>query len=69
MQLVKSGPDSTFPAIMQSVLKMIMTARENIYITTPYFVPPSSIIEALRIASLSGIDVKIIFPKNQITLW
>ena len=64
MQLVKSGPDSTFPAIMQSVLKMIMTARENIYITTPYFVPPSSIIEALRIASLSGIDVKIIFPEK-----
>ena len=64
MQLVKSGPDSTFPAIMQSVLKMIMTARENIYITTPYFVPPSSIIEALRIASLSGVDVKIIFPEK-----
>ncbi|KAF2782596.1 cardiolipin synthase [Clostridium perfringens] len=64
MQLVKSGPDSTFPAIMQSILKMIMTARENIYITTPYFVPPSSIIEALRIASLSGVDVKIIFPEK-----
>ncbi|WP_283720079.1 cardiolipin synthase [Clostridium perfringens] len=64
MQLVKSGPDSIFPAIMQSILKMIMTARENIYITTPYFVPPSSIIEALRIASLSGVDVKIIFPEK-----
>ncbi|MGG5460096.1 cardiolipin synthase [Clostridium sp. B9] len=64
MQLVKSGPDSTFPAIMQSILKMIMTARKNIYITTPYFVPPSSIIEALRIASLSGVDVKIIFPEK-----
>lgn len=64
MQLVKSGPDSTFPAIMQSILKMIMIARKNIYITTPYFVPPPSILEALRIASLSGVDVKIIFPEK-----
>lgn len=64
MQLVKSGPDSTFPAIMQSILKMIMNARENIYITTPYFVPPSSLMEALKIASLSGVDVKIIFPEK-----
>lgn len=64
MQLVKSGPDSTFPAIMQSILKMIMTARENIYITTPYFVPPSSLMEAIKIASLSGVDVKIMFPEK-----
>ena len=62
MQLVKSGPDSEFPAIMQGVLKMITMAKENIYITTPYFVPTESIMESLKMAILSGIDVRILFP-------
>lgn len=62
MQLVRSGPDSEFPAIMQGILKMVTMAKKNIYITTPYFVPTESIMEALKIAALGGIDVKIIFP-------
>ena len=62
MQLVKSGPDSPFPAIMQGTLKMINMAKHHIYITTPYFVPSESIMEALKIAALSGIEVKILFP-------
>ncbi|MBU3193763.1 cardiolipin synthase [Clostridium algidicarnis] len=62
MQLVKSGPDSTFPSIMQGVVKMISMATHHIYITTPYFVPTESVLEALRIAALGGIDVRILFP-------
>lgn len=62
MQLVKSGPDSEFPAIMQGVLKMITLAKKNIYITTPYFVPTESIMESLKMAALGGIDVRILFP-------
>ncbi|ERK28868.1 cardiolipin synthase [Clostridium intestinale] len=64
MQLVKSGPDSEFPAIMQGMLKMITMAKKNIYISTPYFVPNESIMDALRIASLGGVDIKIIFPEQ-----
>lgn len=62
MQMVKSGPDSEFPAIMQGVLKMITMAKESIYITTPYFVPPESIMDALKISALGGLDVRILFP-------
>lgn len=62
MQLVKSGPDSEFPAIEQAVLKMISMAKDHIYITTPYFIPTESILNAIKIASLSGIDVRILFP-------
>lgn len=64
MQLVKSGPDSQFPDIMQGMLKMITLATKNIYITTPYFIPSESIQDALRIAALGGVDVKIIFPEK-----
>lgn len=62
MQFVTSGPDTEQPAIMQSILKMISVAESNIYITTPYFVPNESIMDALRSAALSGVDVRIIFP-------
>ncbi|MBZ4662606.1 MAG: putative cardiolipin synthetase 2 [Caloramator sp.] len=62
MQLVKSGPNSEHPSIMQGIVKMIYMAKKNIYITTPYFVPTESVMDALKIAKLSGIDVKILFP-------
>lgn len=62
MQIIRSGPDSEYPAIMQAVLKMITMAKRNIYITTPYFVPTESVMEALKMAALSGIDVKVLFP-------
>ncbi|OFH99501.1 major cardiolipin synthase ClsA [Clostridium acetireducens DSM 10703] len=62
MQLVKSGPNSQFPAIMQTILKIINMAKNHIYISTPYFVPTESIMDCLKIAALSGIDIKILFP-------
>lgn len=62
MQLVKSGPDSQFQSIMQTVFKMITLAKDHIYITTPYFVPNDSIMNAIKVASLSGVDVRILFP-------
>ena len=62
MQLVKSGPDSEFPAIMQGIMKMITLAKKNIYITTPYFIPTEGIMDAIKIAVLGGIDVRILFP-------
>lgn len=62
MQLSSSGPDSEYPSIMQGFLKMIALAKKHIYITTPYFVPTESIMDMLKAASLSGIDVRILFP-------
>lgn len=62
MQLVQSGPDSEYPAIMQCVLKMISMAQKSISITTPYFIPTESLQEALKVAALGGIEIRILFP-------
>jgi len=62
LQIVSSGPDSTFNSIKNGYLKMISKAEKTIYIETPYFIPDDSILEALKIASLSGVDVRIIIP-------
>ena len=64
MQIVSSGPDCRWPNIRDGYIKMINAARKSIYIQTPYFVPDDSIFETLKIAGLSGVDVKIMIPAN-----
>lgn len=62
IQIVSSGPDSIHEQIKMGYLKMISSAKKSIFIQTPYFVPDHSIQEALKVACLSGIDVRIMIP-------
>lgn len=62
VQIAASGPDSQQPVIFYSLLEAINSAKRNIYITSPYFIPDESLIDALIIAIQGGLDVKIIIP-------
>lgn len=62
VQVVTSGPDEQRDAILQVYFAAITTAEKCIYITTPYFVPDPSLNMALKMAAISGIDVKVIYP-------
>lgn len=62
VQITASGPDSDWASIMQAYFVAITTAKNYIYISTPYFIPNESILTALRTTALSGVDVKIILP-------
>lgn len=62
VQITASGPDSDWASIMQAYFGAISTARDYIYISNPYFIPNESILTALKTASLSGVEVKIILP-------
>ncbi|WP_010648466.1 cardiolipin synthase [Oceanobacillus massiliensis] len=64
MQIVSSGPDSEWEQIKNGYIKMILAAKKYIYIQTPYFIPDESIRDALRIAVLSGVVVKIMIPNK-----
>ncbi len=64
MQIVASGPDSSWQNIMQAYFKMITLAEERLWITTPYLVPHEGVLLALKTAALSGIDVRIIIPSK-----
>lgn len=64
MQIVSSGPDEEWEQIKDGYLKLINLARESIYIQTPYFIPDASFYDAIRIAALSGIDVRIMIPNK-----
>ncbi len=64
IQIAASGPDTDWANIMEAIFTAIATAREYVYITTPYFVPNDEIITVLQVASKSGVDVRLIIPKE-----
>ncbi|MGB5820289.1 MAG: cardiolipin synthase [Saonia sp.] len=68
VQMVASGPDSKHPTILQQYLAMINTAERCIQIANPYFIPGTSILEALKMAALSGVEVKLLIPKKSDSL-
>src|SRR5690606_30514507 len=50
VQIAASGPDSAQPVIFYSLMEAIGSAKKNIYITSPYFIPGESLMDALIIA-------------------
>ncbi|NOQ53215.1 MAG: cardiolipin synthase [Thermoplasmata archaeon] len=62
VQIVSSGPDSFDEKIKHAYIKMINSAKESVYLTTPYFIPDKAVADALRIAAMSGVDVRMIIP-------
>ena len=62
VQIISSGPDSKEQHVRQCFFKMINSARESLYLQTPYLVPDESILEALRVAAYSGVDVRVMIP-------
>lgn len=62
VQIAASGPDSDTPTILFSLLQAINLARKEILITTPYFIPGESLLDALTVAALGGVSVKLLVP-------
>jgi cardiolipin synthase len=62
LQIVPSGPDLQPEAIHHLLLTSLYAARDDIVMTTPYFVPDDSILTALRSAALRGVRVTLIVP-------
>ena len=62
IQIVNCGPESPAQEIKRAFMKMITTTKKTIYIQSPYFVPDASIIESLKMAHQSGVDVRVMIP-------
>ncbi len=62
MQIVSGGPDTDRVPVKRAYMKMITSAQKRIYLQTPYFVPDASILESLKMAAQSGVDVRIMIP-------
>ena len=64
IQIAASGPDSESPTILYSLLYAIYQAQEEILVTTPYFIPEQSVLDALVMAALGGVTVKLLVPEK-----
>ena len=62
MQVIADGPDTKTELIKDSFFKMITLAKKRIWLVTPYLIPNSELIIALRVAAMSGVDVRILVP-------
>ena len=62
VQIAASGPDSDVPTLMFSMVQTIGLAEKELLITSPYFIPGESILNALHVAAMSGVKVKLLVP-------
>ncbi|MEL7586758.1 MAG: cardiolipin synthase [Prolixibacteraceae bacterium] len=62
VQIVASGPDSDWESLTQAYFSAIASAHDKVYIATPYLIPNSEIGSAMKVAALSGIDIRILLP-------
>ncbi|PKG25549.1 cardiolipin synthase [Niallia nealsonii] len=64
VQLIAGGPDNEWSVIKNIFFSMMTTATKSIWIATPYFIPDEDIFSAIKIASLSGLDVRLLVPNK-----
>ncbi len=66
---VPDGPDTDFDFVRLVILGAIAAAEHRVDIVTPYFLPDAAILDALSVAAMRGVRVRILLPeKNNIRL-
>ena len=63
MEVIPSGPDMQ-DQLYVGILTSINSAKEKLWIITPYLVPSQELLQSIMIAKYRGVDVKIITPKK-----
>ncbi len=59
---IADGPDEDHDKLQWTILGALDCARRSVRIVTPYFLPDQSMISALNLAAMRGIEVDIILP-------
>ena len=63
-QVIGTGPTVRFSAMPEMFESIMHAARQELLITTPYFVPNESMLDALCAAAYRGVATSIIFPAH-----
>lgn len=64
IQVIPSGPGYSGDGLLQMLLALINSAKEELVMTTPYLAPDDSMTRALRGAAARGVKVKLIVPQK-----
>ena len=62
--IAPTGPADDLETASLMFVHAINTATERIWIASPYFVPDDAIVQALQLAGLRGVDVRVIIPEK-----
>lgn len=61
-QFVVGGVDNDREAVKMNYLSMIRSAKKKIRIQSPYFIPDASVLDALKTAAASGVEIELMIP-------
>lgn len=61
-QFVVGGVDNDREAVKMNYLSMIRSAKKKIRIQSPYFIPDASVLDALKTAAASGMEIELMIP-------
>ena len=61
---IPDGPDEDYETLLVTILGALSQATRSVHIVTPYFLPDPSLIDALRVAALRGVQVEILLPSR-----
>lgn len=62
--ILPSGPSDTFETASLMMQQAMHVAEKRIWIASPYFVPDEGVLQALRLAAIRGVDVRILIPEK-----
>ncbi len=62
MLVLASGPADELETAALMFTQAINAAKKRIWIASPYFVPDDAVIQAIQLAGLRGVDVRILIP-------
>ena len=62
IQMMTSGPTSTWSNIAMVFQKAIANAKRGVFLQTPYFLPTESLLRTLQAVALAKVDVRIMLP-------
>jgi len=62
--VIPTGPADPLDSWQLVVVEAANTARQKLWITSPYFVPDEGVLTALQAAAIRGVDVRILIPKR-----
>lgn len=61
-QVLPSGPNYLVENFQRLVVAVLYSANERVIITTPYFIPDESFLQAMQVAAQRGVEVNLILP-------
>lgn len=68
-QVIGTGPTLPYDAMPTCFAELIHSAREELVVTTPYFVPDEQLLYALLSAARRGVRTLLVFPKRNDSLF